>query len=137
MRKELDRKYVKQLDTGDKDGLRGIYKHYRDTCIDGGGSPAWARATSVLVLELLDRLEEKEGTLRHGFRAGDKVRLKEEVYLYVSESYTVEKEGVISTIWMPEDEMGYDFGVTFTNPKHGQWELDFSAHDLEKIEDNG
>ena len=55
-----DSRRVRQLDEGDVEGLRELYEHYRDTCTEQGGSPTWSRETSVLVLELLDRLESPE-----------------------------------------------------------------------------
>lgn len=126
---------VKQLEEGDVEGLRSLYAQYRDTCIDGGGSPAWARETSVLVLTLLDRLEEAKGLLKHGFRVGDRVELLEDVYNR-EKVWGAEKEGVISTIWMPEDGICRDFGVTFTREGIGSWELNFDADELRKVEDD-
>jgi len=64
---------VRQLREGDMQGLRELYTHYRDTCIDGGGSPAWAREASELILTLL---EEREAFKERAQSEGPKTALR-------------------------------------------------------------
>lgn len=68
--KEIDNKRrVRQLRAGETEELKELYTHYRDTCIENGGSPAWSREASELILTLL---EERESFKERALKATNK-----------------------------------------------------------------